>query len=282
MAGDLRRAKDWMGYTNFMRTDGNPGFLVHLDLLRMCKLQIPLRVAYSWFESMPGSQPFRLNNLHRQMEARTDVRPNIGTKQAPTGGTLPRMRATTDVILYNRHSKTCPVLKMPDLAEDAKRYYMECDCPIRVVGRTPEGNLVPRQTTGTKTLEEAEAQVRAILAKSKTITKEEAVKKQTDAITGPTVRECAERYLESRRHELSDKTIGQHELLLNRLVDYYCSGRGVQCARNLTVDLLETLALRENSEKPPIGIRSDPRADDLPAIGIALRDYVMRVKGGWV
>ncbi len=62
---------------------------------------------------------------------------------------------------------------------------------------------------------------------------------KNQSVHGPTVAECTEKYLASRRHELGDKTLGQHRLLLDRLTKF-CEGRQAPYMRNLTVDLLET------------------------------------------
>lgn len=105
---------------------------------------------------------------------------------------------------------------------------MECGCPIWIVGRTPRGDLVPRQTTGFSDLKQAEAVRASLLAHAK-----------NESVHGPTVAECAEKFIASRRHELGDKTIGQHRLLLDRLTKF-CEGRHAPYMRNLTVDLLET------------------------------------------
>ena len=96
----------------------------------------------------------------------------------------------------------------------------------------PSGDLVPRQATGCTDIKQAEA-VRAALINQQP--------KQNKGNTAhrPTITECAEKYLASRRHELGDKTIGQHRLLLNRLREF-CEARNAVYMRNLTVDLLET------------------------------------------
>lgn len=51
--------------------------------------------------------------------------------------------------------------------------------------------------------------------------------------------ECIEKYLASRQHELAEKTIGQHRLLLDRLMKF-CELHSTIYMRDLTVDLLET------------------------------------------
>ena len=77
-------------------------------------------------------------------------------------------------------------------------------------------------------LPEAEALRASLIAQAK-----------DETIHGPTVAECAEKYIASRRHELGEKTIGQHRLLLDRLTKF-CEARHAPYMRNLTVDLLET------------------------------------------
>src|ERR1035438_4000797 len=141
------------------------------------------------------------------------------------------MRANKGLVLYKRHGAGCRVHKTR-LAPRAQRFWMECDCQIWIVGRMPSGDLVPRQATGCTDIKQAEA-VRAAL-----IT-QQSKQNKGNAAHGPTIAECAEKYLASRRHELGDKTIGQHRLLLDRLREF-CEARSAVYMRNLTVDLLET------------------------------------------
>jgi hypothetical protein len=78
----------------------------------------------------------------------------------------------------------------------AKRKAMGYQCPIWMYGRT--GNsLVPRQSTGYTDLAEAEAMRDALIAQS-----------QSQAVHGPRIGECIEKYLASRRHDLGEKTHG--------------------------------------------------------------------------
>ena len=90
---------------------------------------------------------------------------------------------------------------------------MECDCPIWIVGRTPRGDIVPRRSTGFSDLKQAEAVRASLIAQAK-----------DETTHGPTIAECAERYVASRRHELGEKTIGQHRVLLDRLTKF-CDAR---------------------------------------------------------
>ena len=66
----------------------------------------------------------------------------------------------------------------------------------------PTGEVVPRQPTGCTDIKKAEA-VRAMHIAYFTRTA------KADAVHGPTIAECAEKYLASRRHELADKTLGR-------------------------------------------------------------------------
>src|ERR1019366_5721869 len=119
--------------------------------------------------------------------------------------------------LYRRHIRTCPVAKSK-ISARAKRKAMGCECPIWMYGRT--GNsFVPRQSTGLTDLAEAEAMRGALIAQS-----------NNDKVHGPRIAECVTKYLASRKHELGEKTYGQHKLLLGRL-QAYCEGRGVYFKR---------------------------------------------------
>jgi integrase/recombinase XerD len=140
------------------------------------------------------------------------------------------VKAAIGLILYKRHNAACKVHKTR-LSAKAKRFWMECDCQIWIVGRLPSG-VVPRQATGCADVKQAEA-VRTAL------TNQHAKRAKGDSIQGPTMAECAEKYIASRRHELGEKTIGQHRLLLDRL-GKFCESRNALYMRELTVDLLET------------------------------------------
>jgi integrase len=163
---------------------------------------------------------------------------------------------------------------MDDLSAVAKRYYMDCDCVIWVYGRTPQGHQVPRQSTGVRDLVAAEAQCKIIIAKSNAIAREEAAKAKTDPGHGPTILQCGQLYLASRRSELKDKTYGQHELLLNRLAEY-CAKQGIQHASGLTVDLLE----RFKVEGLPKGMADTSKSTAVAKLRCFLRTAYRR---GWL
>src|SRR5579863_4603548 len=100
------------------------------------------------------------------------------------------------LVLFRRHIKACTVHKTK-LSARAKRLFLGCDCPIWIYGRTDDG-IVPRQSTGFTTMPEAEALRASLVAES-----------QSEEVRGPRIRDCITKYLESRRHELSDKTYYQ-------------------------------------------------------------------------
>jgi hypothetical protein len=95
--------------------------------------------------------------------------------------------------LYRRHTIDCQVPKTR-LSTRAKRRYMDCQCPIWIYGRTRDA-LVPRQSTGTRDLAVAEAQRQSLL------------KQGQDVVAhGPRIDDCVERFLESHRSKLGEKT----------------------------------------------------------------------------
>jgi hypothetical protein len=123
-------------------------------------------------------------------------------------------QANQTIVLYKRHNPSCQVHKTR-LPHSTRRFWMDCSCPIWIVGRTPRGDIVPRQSAGFSDLKQAEAVRASLITQAK-----------DETVHGPTVAECAEKYLASRRHELSEKTLGQHRLLLDRLTRF-CESRHV-------------------------------------------------------
>ena len=130
------------------------------------------------------------------------------------------------LVLYRRHTGSCAVAKSK-ISARAKRAAMGCNCPIWMYGRT--GNtLVPRQSTGFTDLADAEALREKLIAQAK-----------NENVHGPRIEDCVSKYLASRKHELGEKTHGQHKLLLGRLQEY-CEKRRIYFTHELTVDLLES------------------------------------------
>jgi integrase len=128
--------------------------------------------------------------------------------------------------LYRRHLSAC-IIRKSRISAKAKRQAMHCQCPIWMYGRA--GNsVVPRQSTGFTNLADAEAMRDALVAQSK-----------GETVHGAKISDCIQKYLASRKHELGEKTYGQHKLLLSRLQNY-CERQGVFFTREISVDLLET------------------------------------------
>jgi len=96
---------------------------------------------------------------------------------------------------------------------------MDCGCPIWIYGRTPTGDIVPRQSTRFSDPKKAEA-LRASLRRQV----------QTDAITGPALSECVKKYLATREQDLGARTLGQHQLALERLHRFLDAQGVVYCA----------------------------------------------------
>jgi hypothetical protein len=58
------------------------------------------------------------------------------------------------ITIYRRHLKKCDVHKL-GLPASALRSYIECECPIWMVGRT-DSSILPRQSTGLTNMKAAE------------------------------------------------------------------------------------------------------------------------------
>jgi Phage integrase SAM-like domain len=136
-----------------------------------------------------------------------------------------RGQAQTTLTLFKQHfNKQCPAytLKLP---ARNRRFYFECPCPFWIVGRTPAGDVVPRQAIGTSDPKKAEAYRQSLL------------EKKGPESSGASIEECARVYVESRR-DIGAKTRRQYELVLEWL-RVYCLSRGVVNAADMTVDLME-------------------------------------------
>jgi hypothetical protein len=173
-----------------------------------------------------------------------------------------RGRANPNLILYKRHRTTCRV-HAPQLSRDTERFWMDCSCPIWIAGRTREG-IVPRQATGCTSLKDAQAVRAALLSRETRSPKSE---------TAPalSVAECIEKYLAARGHELSEKTIGQHRLVLGRFQNF-CEAHNALYIRDLTVDRLETF----KTEGFPEDIANTSRATQIAKLRCFLRTAYRR------
>jgi integrase/recombinase XerD len=136
-------------------------------------------------------------------------------------------QAIKSLLLYKLHTPNCPVHKSR-VPRKNRRFFFDCECPIYIKGRTPSGDLVPRQSTRFSDLKKAEALRDSLM-----------VQVTGNHTTGPAVSECIEKYLVSREQELDARTLSQHRLALDRL-KRYLEAQGVLYIRDMTVDHLET------------------------------------------
>jgi len=89
-------------------------------------------------------------------------------------------QAIKSLVLYKRHLQNCAVHKTR-LPRAKRRFWMNCECPIWIYGRTPAGDIVPRQSTQFSDLKCAEALRASLMAQI-----------QTGSVTGPPLSECIE------------------------------------------------------------------------------------------
>jgi integrase len=143
-----------------------------------------------------------------------------------------------------------------------RRFWFDCECPFWLVGRTPGGNLVPRQSTGSADRKKAEALRASLIAEE-----------QDEQVNGETLASCIATYLESREHEVGEKTYGQIKFLMGRLKDY-CTERGVYNTSELTVDLLEKFKIRGLP-----GLKDTSKATSVAKLRCFLRVAYRR---GWI
>ncbi len=134
------------------------------------------------------------------------------------------MQARPDIILYKRHSQDCSVHKTK-LPVSKRRFWFECYCPIWIEGRTPAGDIIPRQSTGTRDTAAAEAFRRSLL---ETPTEQH----------GPAIAACIEEYVLSRQAELDSETVDHYRYILG-LLRTFLEDRRVLRMQEITVDHLE-------------------------------------------
>jgi len=166
------------------------------------------------------------------------------------------------LVLYKRHLQNCPIHKSR-VPRHKRRFWMDCECPIWIHGRTPDGDIVPRQSTQFSDLKRAEA-LRAALMKQV----------RADSITGPPISECVAKYLATREQDLDWRTLAQHRLALDRLARFL-EAQNVIHLREVTVDHLETFKTAGLPKK----MRATTKATTFAKIRCFLRAAFRR---GWI
>lgn len=140
------------------------------------------------------------------------------------------MRPNNSLVLYKRHTSRCKVHEM-SIAPKEKNFWFACDCPFAMTGKTPSGDIFPRQTLGVMTLTEAEAYRAAIIRKA-------GAQDLDTSAKGIAITEAINRYLASREDTLNDQTAEAVRSVLGKLAGY-AAARGVQHMSGLTADLIE-------------------------------------------
>ena len=95
-------------------------------------------------------------------------------------GTIWSMKAHCGLVLYKRHNSTC-VVNRSKIPLAKRRFWMDCDCQIWIVGGMPTGEIVPRQPTGCTDIKKAEEFVRSALKAKYLPNSTEWVKLDTEA-----------------------------------------------------------------------------------------------------
>ena len=134
-------------------------------------------------------------------------------------------RPLESLILFKRHSANCAVNKSR-IPKKKREFFMECGCQIWIRGRTPAGDVVPRQSTGSSDLKQAEAMRDAYVRQGRAASG-----------SGLPVVECVERYLRLREQDLDERTLAQHRLALERLRSYL-ENRGIFYVQEIKADHL--------------------------------------------
>lgn len=138
------------------------------------------------------------------------------------------MPASRPLYLYKFHSVECKVHRIGNLPVRAKKFYRGCDCPIWVTGTTAKGEFVPRQTTGLREWEAAEAY---LVDFNKQVATE-----IVQADKGITLEAATKNFLDAHAETIGEKALGQHRLILERLKTY-AAGQGVTFAQDLSYDV---------------------------------------------
>ncbi len=171
-------------------------------------------------------------------------------------------QATKSLVLYKRHLQNCPIHKSR-VPRSKRRFWMDCECPIWIHGRTPNGDIVPRQSTQLSELKRAEALRASLMAQV-----------QTDSLTGPPLSECIDKYLATREQDLDGRTLNQHRLALERL-QRFLKTQNIVYIREMTVDHLETF----KTVGLPKAMRMTTKATTFAKIRCFLRSAFRR---GWI
>jgi integrase/recombinase XerD len=195
--------------------------------------------------------PLRINNFQCKVDSVYEYSYTEGVSQA-----------IKSLVLYKRHLQGCTIHNSR-VPRSKRRFWMDCDCPIWIHGRTPTGDIVPRQSTQFSDLKRAEALRASLMAQV-----------QTESMTGPPLSECIEKYLATREQDIDARTLNQHRLALERL-QRFLEAQNIIHIREITVDHLETF----KTAGLPKAMRMTTKATTFAKIRCFLRAAFRR---GWI
>lgn len=160
-----------------------------------------------------------------------------------------------DLQLYKRH-----------YCGSKDKYSFGCSCPIWITGRLPDGQLVPRQSTGQYDLTSAEA-VRSDLIRRLTTPE--------NPLKGITIQAALDDYLASIENEIAPAVADQYRLIIGKLIEF-CQHRSVPVyyMSELTVDILDSFATKAYKKKA-----STTQAVGMAKVKALLNDAFRR---GWI
>ncbi len=160
-----------------------------------------------------------------------------------------------DLQLYKRH-----------YCGSKDKHFFECSCPIWITGRLPDGQLVPRQSTGQYDLASAEA-VRSDLIRRHTTPE--------NPLKGITIQAALDEYMASVENEIAPAVADQYRLVIGKLIEF-CLRRSVPVhyLSELTVDILESFASKAYKNKA-----STTQAVAMAKVKALLNDAFRR---GWI
>lgn len=138
------------------------------------------------------------------------------------------MPAPRPLYLYKFHSPDCVVHSLQKLNATAKKFYKACDCYVWITGTTTKGEFVPRQTTGLREWDAAEAYLASI--------NKQVVAEIVQGDHGVTLEYAKDEFLKGHKAKVGKKAEGQHKLTLGRFVNY-AKGQGVTFAKDVTYDV---------------------------------------------
>jgi hypothetical protein len=109
----------------------------------------------------------------------------------------------------------------------ALRQYIDCECPIWIEGTKENGDVLDRQSVGTRDWKAAEA-----------IRNQQDASGKDVAVHGPTLADCITRFLDSIKSKMKSKAYGQYELVLGWFKGF-AHHRNKMFAQELNLDLVE-------------------------------------------